>query len=415
MKSPIATMGLACTLAAAAALAQGPPPLPNPSGGPRNAGPGASPATPGAVPATPGAARTAPGAGPAIPGGVPTTPGGAPAYNPGSVDMGLGTPPTTTFEPTPPDRLGAPTIPLPNDPIEPYLLTKENGPFMVTAKSFRGPDAERFALALVLELRRDYGLPAYILRYKDIPQHSLIRDIPPTAPTAQNRPHVGLPEKYRTYDEAIVLIGNEKTVKDRDVLLHKVKKIRPQCLNGLPKLYPWREGLDKATGTTNPFVPAQDLYSAPRRNKLIVQMNEGPRSVMNCPGRYSLQIAEFAGRSTLIDGRGQGGVVMDQQFLGDQNLKKSPLATAAQDAESLAEALAKDPEVRQTGYYPYTYHDLTSSKVLIGSFNAPDDPAAAKLRDQLLRMAVPLANKKVTPTMIVPANALTDLEPIKAP
>ena len=40
-------------------------------------------------------------------------------------------------------------LPLPNDPIEPYLLTKDNGPFMVMAKSFRGPDAERFALALV--------------------------------------------------------------------------------------------------------------------------------------------------------------------------------------------------------------------------------------------------------------------------
>jgi hypothetical protein len=107
--------------------------------------------------------------------------------------------------------------------------------------------------------------------------------------------------------------------------------------------------------------------------------------------------------------------VNDQQFVGNQNLSRSPLATAGQDAESLAEALAKDSEVRQTGYVPYTYHDLTSSRVLIGSFNSPDDPAAAKLRDQLLKMAVPLASRKVTPTMIVPANALTDLEPIKAP
>ena len=33
-----------------------------------------------------------------------------------------------------------PTIPLPTGPIEPYMITKENGPFMVrTAYSFRGP------------------------------------------------------------------------------------------------------------------------------------------------------------------------------------------------------------------------------------------------------------------------------------
>ena len=84
------------------------------------------------------------------------------------------------------------------------------------------------------------------------------------------------------------------------------------------------------------------------------------------PGRYTLQIAEFSGRSTLIEGRGQG-VVIDQQFVGDQNLRKSPLATAAQDAEGLAEALAKDPEVRQMGYFPYTYHDRSSSRVTVTS------------------------------------------------
>ena len=30
----------------------------------------------------------------------------------------------------------------------------------------------------------------------------------------------------------------------------------------------------------------------------MVQMNSGLRSIVNCPGRYSLQVAEFSGRST---------------------------------------------------------------------------------------------------------------------
>ena len=46
-----------------------------------------------------------------------------------------------------------PTVVLPDDPLEPYLLSKENGPFMVMAKVFRGPDAEKMALALCKELR----------------------------------------------------------------------------------------------------------------------------------------------------------------------------------------------------------------------------------------------------------------------
>ena len=88
---------------------------------------------------------------------------------------------STLPEPTPADELKAPTMELPNDPIEPWLLTKENGPFMVLAKTFRGPDSERMALALAKELHGKYGLPAYILRSKDFPGKSNIRQVPPTA------------------------------------------------------------------------------------------------------------------------------------------------------------------------------------------------------------------------------------------
>ena len=31
-----------------------------------------------------------------------------------------------------------------------------------------------------------------------------------------------------------MLVGNEKTLKDSEVLLHQVKKIKPECLNGMP-------------------------------------------------------------------------------------------------------------------------------------------------------------------------------------
>ena len=44
---------------------------------------------------------------------------------------------------------------------------------MVMAKVFRGPDAERMALALCKELRQDFGLPAYILRSKEFPMNQL--------------------------------------------------------------------------------------------------------------------------------------------------------------------------------------------------------------------------------------------------
>ena len=113
---------------------------------------------------------------------------------------------------TPASDLKPPTIDLPHEPIEPYLLTKENGPFMVLARVFRGVDAERMALALVKELRNEYKLPAYILRTKDFPGKSLMRGTPPTVPSNVMAPDIKMPEKIRTFDEAAVLVGNEKTL-----------------------------------------------------------------------------------------------------------------------------------------------------------------------------------------------------------
>ena len=203
---------------------------------------------------------------------------------------------------------------LPNDPIEPWLLKKENGPFMVLAKTFRGPDCERMALALAKELRGKYGLPAYILRSKDFPGKSNIRQVPPTAEPGVVQANIRVPEKYRTYDEAAVLVGNEKTEKDSALLLHEVKKIKPDCLNAMPSMFKWREGLSTALRTTNPYVPAQYLY--PRKSdRLVVQMNQTSRSIANCPGRFSLQVAEFSGRSTFND--------KDERFQGLLNLNRA--------------------------------------------------------------------------------------------
>jgi hypothetical protein len=385
MKSPITAMTLVCTLAASVVLAQGIAPR----------GRGAmSPAAPAATdrPPAPADHRATVGAAPAA---------GAPA--PKDPDLAS----ATTVLPTPvaPDQIKSATIALPTDPIEPYLLTKNEGPFLVLAKTFRGPDAERYALALVLELRRDYGLPAFILRTKDFPRLSNIRNVPPTAPASVEKPHLTDPEKVRTYDEAAVLVGNEKTLDDQEALWKKVKKIKPNCLNRMPGIFHWREGLGKALRTTNPFVPAQNIYPGRKRDPLIAQMNEGPRSIFRCPGRYTLQVAEFGGRASFNP--------QDPRFQGSDFLKKSPLATAAEDAEKLAEALAKDPEVRKAGVQPYVYHDRTTSRVTIGSFQSPDDPSAVQLRQLLLSRAVDLSQNSKK-TMIVPAPYLTDLEPIKS-
>jgi len=312
-------------------------------------------------------------------------------------------------EPTPVDELRAPTIALPDDPIEPYLLTKNDGPFMVNAKVFRGPDCQKMALALVKELREEYHLPAYVFRIKDLPGRHLVRGIPPQADPSVMQANLKMPEKVRTYDEAAVLVGDAKTMKDCEKLHHQVKKIKPRCLEGMSSIFPWKDGLSKSTRTTNPYVAAQDLFPR-KQDALIPKMNTGAHSIANCSGRYTLQIAEFSGRTT-FDAK-------DDNFRGLLKLRESPLRTAGDDAERLAAALMKDREFQQLGQPVYTFHDRTASRVYIGSFQNDRDPTAGRVREALVKMAVPLMDKKrsggAIDNMIVPATMLTDIEGVKA-
>ena len=237
----------------------------------------------------------------------------------------------------------------------------------------------------------------------------MIRNVPPTAPTDLKRAELSPPEKYRSYDESAVLVGDEKTMADARKLLNTVKKIKPACLNDMQRLWIHRVGLDKALVTANPLVPAQNV-SPGRRDPLVAQLNEGPRTVLNAPGRFSLEIANFTGRST-FDVNGAKAMPLDV-------LKRSPLATANDDAEKLAIALAKTPEIRGKGLPVYVYHDRESSKVFVGSFQSPQDPAAARLQQYLVQNAVTIMDRKKgrnygVRRMIAPANALTDLEPFR--
>ena len=126
-------------------------------------------------------------------------------------------------------------------------------------------------------------------------------------------------------------------------------------------------------------------------------------------------MANYSGRSTFD--------VERAKFEPLSVLKRSPLATAHDDAVKLANALASTPEIRSTGQPVYVYHDRESSRVFVGSFNAQNDPAAGQLREFLLKNAVPLldhgaaknvaARKYGVNRMIAPANQLTDIEPFR--
>lgn len=423
MKKTMAAMALFGCLAGGPAGAQvpgsataGAPRMPATSYPPATQGVGAGrmPAAPSPYAGTgaPGAAAGAPAA--SAPGAAPA-PARAPLPAPGAGGQRVFDINSPLPGPTPDDQLKPVSIALPDDPLEPYLLTKQNGPFMVLAKVFRGPDSERMALALCKELRQDYKLPAYILRSKEWPMKSNIRGVPVQAPSMTTRAAIKQPEQIRIHDEAAVLVGDEKTLQASEVLLHKVKKIKPKCLDGMPKLFAWREGLSHALRTTNPYVPAQWLF--PRApDRLVVSMNRGLRSIAHCPGTYTLQVAQFTGRSTFdLNGNGNNHSLASSII----DPKSSPLRTAHDDAERLADNLSRSPEFRKLGMPVYVHHDRTSSRVFVGSFSGPDDPRLSFVHSEMMKISgqqfaqARRGSWRQSDPMVVPASGPTPVSTLK--
>lgn len=324
--------------------------------------------------------------------------------------------------PASPEEMGAPTIALPTGPIEPYLITKDVGPFMVNAHVFRGENATRYAQALVMELRNAHKLPAYIYHLKFMPGQSNIQGMPPTAKPYVRTGQLSPPELDRIHDEAAVLVGNCKTIDEAEDLLHRVQKTHVDCLDGIPSMWKFRKnkGLTRATLTQNPLVAAQNMFAGqpengavvdpsilrtnftPKPDALIKRMNSGPfcpRSIFKCPAPYTMVVAEFSGRATLD--------ANDQGFKDGNSLLKSPLRTAHEDAEKLAEALAKNDQVVRAGYQPYVYHDRYTSRVTLGAFQTPDDPQAKALRELAPKVeVVEKRGREATVHHLTPANEL---------
>jgi hypothetical protein len=117
-------------------------------------------------------------------------------------------------------------------------LTKDVGPFMVLAYSFRGPEAERLARDLALELRKSHDLEAFL--YLD-----------PGAKAGKT-------------PEAAVLVGNARTILECRELQQRIKKIEPGSFANTAYQ---KRGLTKALFTTNPLWPTPLTCTLPRPQK----------------------------------------------------------------------------------------------------------------------------------------------------
>jgi len=261
------------------------------------------------------------------------------------------------------------------DANKPYWLTEENGPWCILASSFAGEGAQRDAHELVIELRKRYGLEAYM--------HQQSYDFSePVQGLGVDK--YGAPKRMRylhggRFEEVAVLVGNFADVTDAGVekTLDKIKYAKPNCLKigdddtttqrfaGLRYLQRMVNGdeekrskgpMGNAFVTRNPLLP--DEFFAPGGvDKFVLEMNEGvEHSLLDCPGKYSVRVATF-----------RGNVILDQAEIhkieerGGQ--MKSRLDEAAIKAHKLTEAL------RKQGVPAYEFHDRYESIVTVGNFD----------------------------------------------
>ena len=277
-------------------------------------------------------------------------------------------------------------------PNKDYVLTEDQGPWMIMATSFAGPGAEKQAHDLVLELRKNLKLPAYTHRQTyDFTQ--------PVEGLGLNRYGESKKMRYANrakFDEIAVLVGDFPSVEDpqAEKALQKIKHLRPDCLDFKKNknttqrfvgLREWQKRLTKdpekkqlgpmgaAFVTRNPLLPKE--YFAPGGlDPLVEEMNRHvAHSLLDNPKRYSVRVATFRGSSTmkLAEIERQG-----------KNLP-SKLEEAALKANELTIAL------RKQGVEAYEFHDRYESIVTVGAFDEigkPGRDGQTELHPAVLRL-----------------------------
>jgi hypothetical protein len=258
---------------------------------------------------------------------------------------------------------------------------------MVLAASFRGDAAENEARELADELRQRHGLTVYI--------HDRAFDYSDENP-GRGLDDYGAPIRRRYQTEAVrevaVLVGEFASIDDPEAqrVLEKIKSMPSTAIRAddddvdsdagqfrqlsnslLGKIgaQKQRGPMAKAFLTRNPLLPRE--YFVPNGiDPFVAKMNRGvEHSLLECPGKYTVQVATFRGKSLLQP----AGAKADSSGFGKgwRKDKDNPLIEAAENAHLLAE------ELRANDWDAYEFHDRTESIVTIGSF----DQAAQRLAD----------------------------------
>lgn len=276
------------------------------------------------------------------------------------------------------------------DPNKKYTLEESHGPCLILAATFSGENAETQAHDLVLELRRDFKLPAY--------RHAMTWDysesISGRGVDSYGRPKQMKHANYEKREEIAVLIGNFPDIQDAAAqkTLEQIRYVKPVCLDpeqivkkgqtNSRTFAGWRQAsaqllcgseerkrrgpLGKAFLTLNPLLPAE--YFRPKGvDPMVERMNEPLEfNLLKNPGKFTVKVATFGGTMVSLPDE------VEKIEKGQKRLQ-GRLEQAAIDAHNLCTAL------RAKGYEAYEFHDEEKSIVCVGNFHAVARPILDEL------------------------------------
>ncbi len=257
---------------------------------------------------------------------------------------------------------------------------------MVMACDFSGEGAEKQAHELVVELRKRYKLPAYsYLGHFDPGKAEVLgfNKYGKKPRAAYYKYREGKNPEHPDLVEVAVLVGNYRAADDPKAqsVLHTLKYAKPKCLElkdgkqtqqtltgwrlAQQQVYEMIGSAKKELGpmrhafiVPNPLLPAEYFNQRGLDEETIALNKDVPYSLLECPGKYTVQVATFKG-STVIRQADIRDIEEGRKEMGSQ------LAVAAQQADALVK------ELRRLGYDAYQYHDRYSSIVTVGNFKSP--------------------------------------------
>jgi hypothetical protein len=259
------------------------------------------------------------------------------------------------------------------DPNQAYELTEAAGPWMILAASFGGEEGEAQARELVLELRKDFNLPAYLHR-RDFDYSQRLE--------AKNTMIEGRPAmRYANasqYTAYTVLVGDFVSPNDPALqrTLDLIKHARPATLDYSKRkttaqrfaaLREWQRqvlGDEKkkkqgpmrtAFATRNPLLP-EEYFGQDPVDAFVEEMNRDLEfSLLKSKGKFTICVRSFDGEETTDFGNGARA----------SELKEDPdrLDRYALKAHEMT------MELRRQGVEAYEYHNRFGSYVCVGSFD----------------------------------------------